>query len=299
MTDFERSDLAVLAPLVDETKSRALFDARRRHRQSRRRALVAVGVVTCLLVGLGSAALLRDADTTIVAGPAISSTDTTSPPAFAVLAVQQADEQSGMLRAATDTASLLALWEKAGLGGAPPAVDFDRWVVVSMTIPDDACPATLTSFEREDGPCMQLRDLLETFVVSIDPSTVGPMFTVRLPARTSTPIYRGQPSIDLVLDEARARAAGLIPPECIETDGASICLGDSPVEGLVALRAANLQPGSMLTVIYPNGESDEIPIMGDIITSFGMPTIGTMLRVPVSATTAAGTPIQGTVAITP
>ncbi|CAN5859314.1 hypothetical protein BH24ACT3_BH24ACT3_13580 [soil metagenome] len=51
-----------------------------------------------------------------------------------------ADEPMGTLRAAVDPAELDELWAAVGFDGPLPDVDFEQRVVISVTIPDDACP---------------------------------------------------------------------------------------------------------------------------------------------------------------
>jgi heat shock protein HslJ len=175
---------------------------------------VAAAALVVVVAGVfGAIRLGDDADETVTAGP--DRTDGTATTAvelgevgFTVLWSGEAGEEPiGALRAASDQTELAELWDRAtsnpSVGPVPvPSVDLDRQVVVSITIPDDACPPTLERFERDtstdpvtiepifievlfggcDGPLIP-----KTFVVALDPATIGPQFRVRLP---------GQPTYD-------------------------------------------------------------------------------------------------------
>lgn len=110
---------------------------------------------------------------------------------FEVLAVQ-AGQEMGVLRSAVDADELRRLWRKAGLDGEAPDVDFDRWIVVSVAIPDDACPPTLSEFTLMDETVwtpvfVETANACEeplipkTYVAAIDRASVTPRFTLRLP----------------------------------------------------------------------------------------------------------------------
>ena len=113
------------------------------------------------------------------------------PDTFEVLAVQPGTDM-GVLRSAVDTTELARLWADGGLKGEIPDVDFDRWIVVSIAIPDDACPPTLSEFTLMDSgiwtplfvetaqECEQPL-IPKTYVVAIDRASVSPRFTLRLP----------------------------------------------------------------------------------------------------------------------
>ena len=134
--------------------------------------------------------------------PAPSSTPPSGPPntdpvpappvdSFEVLAVQ-AGMDMGVLRSAVDIEELARLWADGRLEGQLPELDFDRWIVVSIAIPDDACPPTLGEFDVTDGAIWTavfvetanecIEPLIpKTYVVAIDRSSVSPRFTLRLP----------------------------------------------------------------------------------------------------------------------
>jgi hypothetical protein len=63
--------------------------------------------------------------------------------------IEASTDQMGTVRAATDLESFDQLWSDATIGGQPVfTVDFERSIIVSFTIPDDACPPVLSGFER-------------------------------------------------------------------------------------------------------------------------------------------------------
>lgn len=205
-----REGLESLVEPVDVDRVVASVEARGARRASRRwpkLAAVAAAAVVLVVAGMFGAIRLGDeANETVTAGP--DRTDGIATTAaelgevgFTVLWSGEAgDEPMGTLRSATDQAELAELWERATSnateGPVPlPSVDLDRQVVVSITIPDDACPPTLERFDRDtstdpvtvepvvveppggcDGPLIPT-----TFVVALDPATIGPQFRLRLP----------------------------------------------------------------------------------------------------------------------
>jgi hypothetical protein len=112
---------------------------------------------------------------------------------FEVLDMREASEPMGSLRSATDAEGFAVLWEGIGFDGEPPSVDFGEEVVVSVTIPDDACPPELTGFARAgdvltptfvepDGGCVDPL-IPKTYVVALDRAPLEPGFTLRLPGQ--------------------------------------------------------------------------------------------------------------------
>ncbi|MEJ7720116.1 MAG: sigma factor [Ilumatobacteraceae bacterium] len=212
-----------LAPRADEAAAKALFDRRRATEPPHRgRALAAAAAVVLLAAGTVAVARITGSDTDD-GGPSVSpSLRTDSPPEsapgradappdptsvttsptttapegpagrdFEILDVQAAADM-GVLRSAVDARQLRALWRRAGLADDVPSVDFNRWVVVSIAIPDDACPPTLSDFDLDadgirtpvfvetasscDEPLIP-----KTYVVLIERAVVTPRFTLRLP----------------------------------------------------------------------------------------------------------------------
>jgi hypothetical protein len=199
MTDL-RDDLAALAPHVDLGAGRALFERRRDARRARRRAgllgLGAVVGVTAAIAGIVLVSDARDKPSSIRVTSPSPTTTTTAPIApvldFAVIDIRQGSAPMGTLHAAFDQGGLGRLWSAIGFEGNPPAVDFTGRVVVSITIPDDACPPTLTGFDRDGelvtpvfvepaGACI-LPLIPKTFVVAMAIDTFGKQFTLHLPA---------------------------------------------------------------------------------------------------------------------
>lgn len=171
----------------------ALADRAPRRRPPRLLAAAAVLLFVVALAGL-VLAVDRDRPQSVTTGPAESTVDADTV-TFEVLAVTDGSDLNslGVLRAAGSPTQLAGLWEVAGAAEAVPAVDFGEQVVVSITIPDDACPPTLEAFDRDgstvtprfvepgggcDGPLIP-----RTFVVALDRSTTGPEFRLLLPAQ--------------------------------------------------------------------------------------------------------------------
>ncbi|MBL8778185.1 MAG: hypothetical protein JNK12_19765 [Acidimicrobiales bacterium] len=171
----------------------ALADRARRRRPPRLLAAAAVTVFVAALAGL-LLTLDHDGPQSVTTGPAESTVDA-EPVTFDVLAVTDGSDLNslGVLRAAASPTQLAGLWEVVGADGAAPTVDFGEQVVVSITVPDDACPPTLVAFDRDgstvsprfvepgggcDGPLIP-----RTFVAALDRSTTGPAFRLVLPGQ--------------------------------------------------------------------------------------------------------------------
>lgn len=190
----------------------------------RRRRLLAAAAAVLITVGaIGAFAISRSDSQQVIADrpnrPAPSSPTETSSPSteapqesgvvFEVLGMGEPGiDAMGALRSASTQAELKQVWTTAGLGTSPPEVDFTEKVVVSITIPDDACPPTLVEFRRganglepifmePDGGCIQPL-IPKTFVVALDWASTGDSFRVFLP---------GQPIFDFndqILDVSRS-----------------------------------------------------------------------------------------------
>jgi hypothetical protein len=193
MDNWDGPDLTTLVVDVDHTASRALFDRRRKRHRLRRRilggglgaAVVVLGVI------LGWSALDDDGESIVATGPRAAGPS--GPVAFEVLEQRPAvGDRMGQLRAATTDAELAQLWSGIGFTGEPPTVDFDDRVVVSVTIPDDACPPELVSFARMgevitpefQEPARGCNEPLipKTYLAAIERDSVSPAFVLRLPA---------------------------------------------------------------------------------------------------------------------
>jgi len=195
MDDWDGPDLGGLRADVDHDASRNLFDRRRRRRHQRRRAALGGGLAV-LLAGVVAvtAVVVPDERVSVITDEA-PEPDPGGEIGFELLADEGTDDKErGLLRSATDDASLAALWNELALEGPPPPVDFRERVVVSMTVADGACPAELAGFERsgdlvtpdfeeQPGDCPPPPVITRTYVAALDRDSVGRRFTVFLPGR--------------------------------------------------------------------------------------------------------------------
>lgn len=170
----------------------------------RRRSLV-VGALVGVAALVALFVIMRPGDPAVRVdvGPAVTPPVSTSAapqvppgdseqPEFELLDMREAAEDIGTLRAAVDEAGLRSLWSDIGFAGQTSEVDFSRWVVVSLTIPDDACPPAFGGFDRSETtwtaffvePGTGCNDPLipKTYVVLVKRAAVAPSFTLRLPA---------------------------------------------------------------------------------------------------------------------
>jgi hypothetical protein len=99
-------------------------------------------------------------------------------------------EPIGSLRSAQNADELAQLWSSSMRGLPLPEVDFTEQVVVSMTIGSDACPPTLSGFERTgrtveprflepQGSCEEPLVPM-TYVAALDWNTTGDDFLLLL-----------------------------------------------------------------------------------------------------------------------
>jgi hypothetical protein len=230
VTDPLHEQLAALAPEVDVAASHARFDRQRRaaRRAARHRRTVAAGVVAIVGVVLAVGLVrVRQDDVSVGTGPAGTATVGTNPgtvvdptatstmttsttirlPLFEVLAATRTREPMGTLRGTVDGVGLSQLWSQAGNDTAPPAIDFGRRIVVSITIPDDACPPTLEGFDR-DGDVftphfVETEELCveplipKTYVVAFDRAQLPRSFTLRLPGDPTYGFDEARLTLDL------------------------------------------------------------------------------------------------------
>lgn len=112
-------------------------------------------------------------------------------PTFRVVAVVVTQEPVGTLRSAASQHNYETLWTSVGGEGAPPAVRLESEIVVSMAIPDDACPPELVALDV-DGTTLtpRFREVVDacddpmlpkSYVVAIERSSVQPGFYLQLP----------------------------------------------------------------------------------------------------------------------
>lgn len=203
MPDWDGNDLGLLAPEVDHAAARALFDRRRVQRHRRRRFTAVGGGMALVLVGvIAATSLLDDGNESLQVGPAdepttsLGGSDPNLRPdqgLFELLDLREgAAFDMGTLRSAVDADELAQLWSDAGFADEAPVVDFGQWVVVSITIPDDACPPRLSDFTRDgdvwtpvfvepSGGCVEPL-IPKTYVVAINRSEATPGFTLHLEA---------------------------------------------------------------------------------------------------------------------
>lgn len=171
----------------------ALAGRRRRRRPTRLLAVAAVVVFVAVLAGLVALAN-RDTPQPVTAGPtADTSAGGTVRFDLLTMAAGSSLNDVGVLRSASSPAELAGLWEVAGAEGEEPSIDFDQQVVVSITIPDDACPPTLEAFDRTGttitprfveptGGCDEPL-IPKTYVAALDWSTTGRYFRLDLPGQ--------------------------------------------------------------------------------------------------------------------
>jgi len=188
----ELDDLHRLAPSIDHDAAVAIFRRRRSRDRLVRRAALGLAAGALLVVGsIVMVASLREDGEAVVAGPSQDGASV----GFKVLSVAEAVDDMGTLRAATDRPEFDALWAQSGSDQVPPQIDFDTVVVVSITIPDDACPPELTAFQREldtitpvflepQGGCVEPL-IPKTYVVALSRTSFDTRFTLRLPGQNT------------------------------------------------------------------------------------------------------------------
>jgi hypothetical protein len=243
MDDLGRS-LGLLAPEVDTAEALEDFRSRRRRRRFARPVLAAAVVAALIAVAVVVAGQLEDDGTVLV---------TTDPPAptttapggplladedFDLLSRHEARGASpiGSLRSAVDQRELDELWAAVGLTGDAPAIG--SRVVVSITIPDDACPPELVRFERDgdvltpvfvepEAGCIEPL-IPKTYVVALhDRAALRPAFTLLLPA--DAPYHDGAELVVPIPDDGTPGATTTVPPPCTEpavADGPGVTVVD-------------------------------------------------------------------------
>jgi hypothetical protein len=249
MDDIDRDLLARLAPDVDEHAAHALFDRTRGRRRIQRRVAGAIAAATLASGAIAVAVAVTGDDP--VGIEVVPGSPTTSPggdgPLFELLDLRAgAEVPMGTLRAAVDDAGLAQLWDELGFDGSAPAVEFRRWVVASITIPDDACPPALADLRR-DGAVLTpvFQDLTagcneplipKTYLVLIDRASVTPAFTLRLPA-------------DEVFDFTEQRLDVDVPPADTPPNES----GDEPTIGPEVARIPLPPAGEARSVLLDDG----------------------------------------------
>ena len=167
----------------------------RRRLRSRRRLVGAAVVVAVGLVGAAAVATLNGDD-----APTIYAGGEARVPEFRVLSIIEARDGAGTLRSAVDGDQFRELWVAVGgvdsEGGERLPPVFQGEIVVSITIPDDACPPELVGFDRdgdvltprfvETAPCGPEPLIPKTYVVALEREPLVPSFILRLPG---DPVY--------------------------------------------------------------------------------------------------------------
>lgn len=108
---------------------------------------------------------------------------------------------------ATGDADELASWVRdSGLESGAPVIDFNRFIAVAITIPDDPCADVLTEFTLEDGRLRpvftpppggcRLPLVARTYIVAVDRSAIADPVTFRL---EGDPTYDVEP-VEVMLD---------------------------------------------------------------------------------------------------
>jgi len=303
--DRLRADLDRLAPRVDEAAAKALFDRRRATEPPHRgRVLAAAAAVVLLAAGTVAVARITGRDTDD-SGPSVSppvrtdappesppgrtdavpdpTSGTTSPatasegPAgrdFEILDVQAAAD-IGVLRSAVGTRELRAMWRDAGLAGDVPSVDFNRWVVVTIAIPDDACPPTLSDFDLgADGirtpvfveTASSCDDPLipKTYVVLIERAVVTPRFTLRLPGDELYGFDEQTLVIDVPPTDPVPPTTGTVPPRPPDDVGTFPAPAPGDAESHLA------PDGSPLWIVrHDDGTASALPAVAPLGNTFG------------------------------
>ncbi|MBA3802994.1 MAG: hypothetical protein H0X22_08830 [Acidimicrobiia bacterium] len=303
--DRLRADLDRLAPRVDEAAAKALFDRRRATEPPHRgRVLAAAAAVVLLSAGTVAVARITGSDTDD-SGPSVSppvrtdappesppgrtdavpdpTSGTTSPatapegPAgrdFEILDVQAAAD-IGVLRSAVGTRELRAMWRDAGLAGDVPSVDFNRWVVVTIAIPDDACPPTLSDFDLgadgirtpvfvETASSCNEPLIPKTYVVLIERAVVTPRFTLRLPGDELLGFDEQTLVIDVPPTDPAPPTTGTVPPRPPDDVGTFPAPAPGDAESTLA------RDGSPLWIVrHDDGTASALPAVVPVGNTFG------------------------------
>lgn len=198
------------APGVRGDEVVEMADRTSRRRPSHLLAAAAVVVFVAVLAGL-VVVVYRDSPQSVTAGPTEDTADS-STVTFEVLSVSAGYLNGlGVLRTASSAVELSGLWDLASATEPVPTIDFDEQVVVSITIPDDACPPTLEAFDRDgstvaprfvesSGVCDDLLVIPRTYVAALDRSTTGPAFRL---------VLDGQPQFEF--GETFLHVGGFVP----------------------------------------------------------------------------------------
>ena len=212
---------------------------------------------------------------------------------FEVLAMEEATEPIGSVRVATDDAGFDDLWSEVGLTAAEPEVDLDLSIVVSMTIPDDACPPVLAGFDRgHEGrhtvltpvfvePLGGCREPLipKTFVVAVERTAVdsreqgGCCLTVRLPAAEP---FHGEVEVTVEVSIDEEDDLGPNGSATPTADGGDITfevLALAEVTDPTVLRAATTEEAfrDLWSSAVPSGDMPIVDLAEHVVVSITLP----------------------------
>lgn len=275
-----------LAPAVDDDAAAGVFAAERGRRRRNRHVLtgLAAAVLVALVAvpaALGLARLGED-DVPVASTDGDSTADPddgagAAPGAlsFEVLDVlTDTGEEMGTMRAALDADALADVWTAFGQSPPPPDVDFDAAFVLTITIPDDACPPDLEAFEAPENAFIPVfvepevdcnQPLIpKTFVVAISTAGVPDQLLFRLPADD---VYR-LPEYELLVDLAAGTTDGPGPTPGDEPDPEPALPGEAvdtyPYEGATMV-AVGLADNEFLAVFdLPDPTS---PVVAELLWS--------------------------------
>lgn len=287
----------VTAPEAIELAGRIHGSTPRRRRGARWLAAAAVvGVVAAGAAALGATRSTGSTDEVVTQAsePPPASTAPIEDVPFDLLGTGRTTrEPIGTLRGATDGAQLHQLWSAAGLVEPPPQVDFADTAVVSITIPDDGCPAALDRLERRGeviepiftdppGPCT--RPLIPTtFVVALDTSPGVPV-QLHLP---SQPTFSTPDTLLTLLRttlDFREKHSPSSAEACTGENSAGTPVADLPIQGLPGAPSDGelWGAGSLFTV--PVGS--DFPVQTDVDGSWTV-KLGWFRTVPGTLTVSA------------
>lgn len=210
-TDFA-TQLARLAPEVDETASRELFERRRRASWTSRWAVAAAAVL--VVAGIAGLVMVNARDDTPPATPSdttlpqpIELVDSALRPApgetliageehFDVITVAETTVGFGNAELVLSQDELTSLWTEWNPGIDQPVVDTAGNIALVMTRPGDACADVVTRFEvNDDGGTPVWTPVFESpfdaceapllswiHVIAIDRAALGETARIRVPA---------------------------------------------------------------------------------------------------------------------
>lgn len=275
-----------LAPDIDDEAATDVFAAERGRRRRNRHVLtgLAAAVLVALVAVPAALGLARLGDDDVPV--ASTDGDSTADPddgadtpsgalSFEVLGVlTDTGEEMGTMRAALHADALADVWTAFGQSPPPPDVDFDAAFVLTITIPDDACPPDLEAFEAPENALIPVfvepevgcnQPLIpKTFVVAISTAGLPDQLLFRLPADD---VYR-LPEYELLVDLAAGTTDGPGPTPGDEPDPEPALPGEAvdtyPYDG-ASLVAVGLTDDEFLAVFdLPDPTS---PVVAELLWS--------------------------------